>query len=738
GKNVGTTPFSHTVYDGTFRVEMRKDRYESQTRSFEFDLWDLGDSKKTTFTLSPRPASLVLLPYLGDKSVTLADVRVRVNGEEVTRSPLSLEPGTYTLVAEKAEYISQTKVIELGPADNQAVEFRLKKPVVTVELKGYSNRSVYINGGFVGSARPKQIEVEVGPAPIEVKYKGRVEKTIPLVLHEGYRYIVETDRIVAQDALGNSYEVDLQTGQMNVSPGTLQVTSSPDRATLFLDGESLFRYTPDTLELEPGSYLLKMVKPGYQDFEQQVRVVSATVETVHHVFQQEVEDVRVRSSYVSEWGSSREETVFRSEDDGIQFSLVLENCFDAHSIEVQWIDPDGEMYKVQTISLSGDSDGVVSVSEGFQFSVDTTAKLDFFANPGTWTVMCYMDGKFLRSGLFKVLAPEKVSPLGTLSVSSSPSGASVYINGIKAPVTTPFQKQLAPGSYTVTLKKTGYKDASRTVELSDGETERVSVTLSSASSSPSQVSSSPSSTTPKLLSAYAAEWNIQERKELFTPQALGIEFALEMSGWNATHEVYGKWYTPDGSLFYDGSNNPFSYKATSDGRKNVYIGYDFIESPNIRDLIMDETGEWSIRVYLDDEYLTTVTFEVVTEASARRGISHIDVVTKALCVEFDEDDLSYTQKSSFATWDKKITLVVEFDDFPEGEEHILSKRWIDPDGGIFKAGDYRMDGFDDGDGWYWTWVDGDEFEEMCDSPGNWEVQFLMDGVLLFTLDFTMR
>ncbi|HPE70441.1 MAG TPA: PEGA domain-containing protein, partial [Thermotogota bacterium] len=354
GKNVGTTPFSHTVYDGTFRVEMRKDRYESQTRSFEFDLWDLGDSKKTTFTLSPRPASLVLLPYLGDKSVTLADVRVRVNGEEVTRSPLSLEPGTYTLVAEKAEYISQTKVIELGPADNQAVEFRLKKPVVTVELKGYSNRSVYINGGFVGSARPKQIEVEVGPAPIEVKYKGRVEKTIPLVLHEGYRYIVETDRIVAQDALGNSYEVDLQTGQMNVSPGTLQVTSSPDRATLFLDGESLFRYTPDTLELEPGSYLLKMVKPGYQDFEQQVRVVSATVETVHHVFQQEVEDVRVRSSYVSEWGSSREETVFRSEDDGIQFSLVLENCFDAHSIEVQWIDPDGEMYKVQTISLSGD------------------------------------------------------------------------------------------------------------------------------------------------------------------------------------------------------------------------------------------------------------------------------------------------------------------------------------------------------------------------------------------------
>ena len=84
-----------------------------------------------------------------------------------------------------------------------------------------------------------------------------------------------------------------------------------------------------------------------------------------------------------------------------------------------------------------------------------------------------------RDQTVKVIA---TLPLAQLSLSSSPSGASVYLNGVYQGK-TPLTLNLSPGNYTVTFRKEGYREETRNITLGVGETRSVYVTLKPAQSS---------------------------------------------------------------------------------------------------------------------------------------------------------------------------------------------------------------------------------------------------------------
>ncbi len=65
---------------------------------------------------------------------------------------------------------------------------------------------------------------------------------------------------------------------------------------------------------------------------------------------------------------------------------------------------------------------------------------------------------------------------GTLSVSSNPVGASIYIQGQLAG-TTPYEAKLPEGPYKVKISKKGFEDYETTVDLRGGTKKSVSVTL---------------------------------------------------------------------------------------------------------------------------------------------------------------------------------------------------------------------------------------------------------------------
>jgi hypothetical protein len=67
--------------------------------------------------------------------------------------------------------------------------------------------------------------------------------------------------------------------------------------------------------------------------------------------------------------------------------------------------------------------------------------------------------------------------IGSISVSSSPSGASIYLDGSYKGTTPMAIKNVEKGSYTIALKYTGYQDWSQTISVRAGDITYVSPSL---------------------------------------------------------------------------------------------------------------------------------------------------------------------------------------------------------------------------------------------------------------------
>lgn len=81
-------------------------------------------------------------------------------------------------------------------------------------------------------------------------------------------------------------------------------------------------------------------------------------------------------------------------------------------------------------------------------------------------------------------SPTTVPTTGTISISSSPIGGSVYVDNTYYGI-TPVSVQVPPGTHTVMVRMEGYQDAATTTEVTAGQSSTVVVSLT-PSPAPSQ------------------------------------------------------------------------------------------------------------------------------------------------------------------------------------------------------------------------------------------------------------
>jgi hypothetical protein len=122
----------------------------------------------------------------------------------------------------------------------------------------------------------------------------------------------------------------------------------------------------------------------------------------------------------------------------------------------------------------------------------------------------YSTGVEVRSGetsnVYATLVQTK--QYGSLSVSSNPTGASLYVDTIYQGVTNQIVSNLAVGTHTVTLKKSGYQDYSQSATVNNAQTTYLSITLSPLASPTTgdlDVSSTPYGASVYLNGAYKGE-----------------------------------------------------------------------------------------------------------------------------------------------------------------------------------------------------------------------------------------
>ncbi|MFA5614467.1 MAG: PEGA domain-containing protein, partial [Methanoculleus sp.] len=210
-------------------------------------------------------------------------------------------------------------------------------------------------------------------------------------------------------------------------PGSISVTSTPAGAAVWLDGTDTGEFTPTTLEDVPaGDHVVTLKLDGYADASRTVTV-------------EEGETAEVDLELTTLTGS----LTVTSTPEG---AAIFIDGADTGEVTTATIDGIGVGTHTVTLKLAGYADAVAEVT--IAENETATLHLDLIEAPGS------------------------------IAVTSTPTGAAIFLDGVDTGKTTNALLENVPaGDHVVTVKLDGYADASTTVTVVDDRTVVASFTL---------------------------------------------------------------------------------------------------------------------------------------------------------------------------------------------------------------------------------------------------------------------
>ncbi len=237
--------------------------------------------------------------------------------------------------------------------------------------------------------------------------------------------------------------------------GNIYVASSPSGATAILDNGQDSLVTPGTFyNVAPGWHNVQVSMPGYQVYSNSnVQVASGGTANVYASLVPVVQSGSLSISSTPKGAG-----------------LYIDNIYKGETNQIV-----GGLY-------AGPHTVVLKMA-GYQTFTNT-----YSVNTGQTTYASV------------TLVPLQNPSTGDLLVTSSPSGATVYLNGNYQGVTStagPLDiTDLTAATYTVLLKKSGYQDYTSTVKIVAGQTAQVAATLQASGTQPAGTASAEILSTP--------------------------------------------------------------------------------------------------------------------------------------------------------------------------------------------------------------------------------------------------
>lgn len=318
------------------------------------------------------------------------------------------------VMPEAGQTRTYTATLQLMPTPTPAPEYGS----IRVESSP-SGAAIYLNGNYRGVAPLTISDVRAGSYSIEADLSG-------------YRTYTTTTTVYA----GSRSDVYCPMTQI-VSSGALYITSDPSNALVYLDGTYKGR-TPLTLNnLATGEHIVELDLSGYYDWKSTVSVPSGGTRTVSAT----MNPIPVSNTgwiYVS--SSPGGATVFLDGGNAGQTP-------NSGALKLNGIQAGDHTIKLQMTGYN-DYSTTVNVRQSTVSDVST------------------------------VLVPVGVSPsTGGFTVSSTPSGASVYVDNVLRGITPLTMTDIPAGSHTLLIQQSGYQDYVSTVQVNSGATNTVVATL---------------------------------------------------------------------------------------------------------------------------------------------------------------------------------------------------------------------------------------------------------------------
>ncbi|MFZ1290659.1 MAG: PEGA domain-containing protein [Melioribacteraceae bacterium] len=274
--------------------------------------------------------------------------------------------------------------------------------------------------------------------------------------------------------------------------GTLIVISDPSGATITLNGENAGKTTPDTLKpLQPGSYNVKLTLSDFKDTTITTNISAGTTITKDvyltesnpkgkisitstpsgaQIFLNGVNTSKVTPNSLDNLPRGNYEVALKKAlYDDLVFQVIL--------VKDQSVNKTADMKIASTSSTlivtSQPSGAIVSLdgSNTFKVTPDTIKPLQAGNHVVGLSLAGYRDTSVtvsLNSGQTKTSNVNLTvyEPRGSISLTSNPSGASIYLDDVNTGFRTPNKlTKLEAGQYDITLKLLGYYDSTFSVNV---------------------------------------------------------------------------------------------------------------------------------------------------------------------------------------------------------------------------------------------------------------------------------
>jgi len=302
--------------------------------------------------------------------------------------------------------------------------------------------------------------------------------------------------------------------------GTLKISSIPSQASIYINGEYEGE-TPLTLDVEAGTYTIRISKADYQDYTTTITVEPGETKTINAKLTPAFGYLTIESSPA--WAKVYVDGSYIGRTPIRDYKLSVGE----HKIEIKKEDYRDysttvtiEPGKTATVSANlAQKTGMLKITSepsGAKVYVDGsykgTAPLTLTLTPGTYEVKVvkedyepYTQRITLSAGESKTINAQLKALFGFLNVYCNVQGAEVYLDGKKIGETPLKGYKLSTGGHKVEIKKEGYQIFTQTITIEPTKTHTINarlelISITSTTTSPIQTQTkspaSPSSSSP--------------------------------------------------------------------------------------------------------------------------------------------------------------------------------------------------------------------------------------------------
>ncbi|MCU0630551.1 MAG: PEGA domain-containing protein [Methanoregulaceae archaeon] len=431
--------------------------------------------------------------------------------------------------------------------------------------------------------------------------------TFILTIMENIGKIVSIILIIAVAMIGAVTAADTPSVSQPIGgdTGYYYISSNPSGASASVDGTSV-GLTPTTATLYvtgPPGHTVTVSKQGYQTWNQYFSGNPAAGQTIN-VYASLVPNVQTGTIYVSSSPSGASAVLDNGYDQIITPGSFYSVSTGYHTVQVSMagyqpystnipvsatatsnvyatLTPNQQVGSISVSSIPKSASvyidnifqGMTNVVVGNLYAGPHTVTLKL-AGYQTWTNTVAVNSQqttYISATLTPVSSPQT----GDLQVSSSPSGAAIYLNDDYKGTTMstgPFSiTGLNPGTYSVVLKKTGYQDYTTSTTILAGSTAQVSAVLQPAgtpsSTASAEITSDPSGADVYINNAYKGITPLNfQNVPIDTTQAYTV--TIKMTGYEP-YTTSGK-ISPGQYIQIDAALTPSSQPAPAENSRTIW------------------------------------------------------------------------------------------------------------------------------------------------------------------------